>query len=285
MYVYAHRDFTRLDRQTLFLDFSSTNRVSLSIEGEGEAGIYTTPTYLRYARNRQSPSIELYRRTPAEDPVQRTMRLSTYVHATEVNRAHKDRKSSPTFFLLPDKRYRIPRVLASIAFEEDHIKFDLELWTRWFDDTPFQVADMEVFPGFSTLVMMSVPLPVWNLFPGRSSCSFLGYATAPKIETSKFPFRPPPGPRHVHVPAPISPAVGEWQPEPGDQDENAEDDDEEEMDDLFNRDLMSQPIIPTQEGFEAHIQLLNPDMDPTNDWLLKRFAFQQRVRHEYSIQS
>jgi hypothetical protein len=52
---------------------------------------------------------------------------------------------------------------------------------------PFLAADVEVFPSFSTLMIMSIPPPVWNMFPDHPACSFIGYLTAPKLKNTGFP--------------------------------------------------------------------------------------------------
>jgi hypothetical protein len=150
----------------------------------------SSPIYLRYTQDTRSPGIELYRRTspvtPEAVPVM-VPRPTTYTHATEVNLDNPSRKMSPFYSLSQDKRYRVPRVLISISLEEDQPQLDSENCTRWFASMPFLAADVEVFPSCSTLVIMSIPLPVWNMFPDHPACSFIGYVTAPKLKNTGFP--------------------------------------------------------------------------------------------------
>lgn len=60
-----------------------------------------------------------------------------------------------------------------------------------------------------------------------------------------------------------------------------EEDDEEENDDGDLSTLHdSYPIIPTYEGFKAHVRRLNPDMNASHDWLVSRIAHQQEIRYK-----
>jgi hypothetical protein len=145
----------------------------------------SSPIYLRYTQDTRSPGIELYCRTSTivpEASLVKVPRPTTYTHATEANPEDTNRKTSPFYSLSPDKRYRVPRVLISISLEEDQPQLDSENCTRWFANMPFLAADVEVFPSCSTLMIMSIPLPVWNMFPDHPACSFIGYVTAPKLK-------------------------------------------------------------------------------------------------------
>jgi len=145
----------------------------------------SSPIYIRYTQDTRSPGIELYRRTsplaPEASPIG-LPRLTTYTHATELNLENPNTKTSPFYCLSPDRRYKIPRVLISVSLEEDQPQLDPEKCSRWFADIPFPVADVEIFPSCSTLMIMSVPLPIWNMFPDHPACSFIGYVTAPKVQ-------------------------------------------------------------------------------------------------------
>jgi len=104
-----------------------------------------------------------------------------------VNLENPNRKMSPFYSLSQDKRYRVSHVLISISLEEDQPQLDSENCTRWFASMPFLAADVEVFPSCSTLMIMSIPLPVWNMFPDHPACSFIEYVTAPKLKNTGFP--------------------------------------------------------------------------------------------------
>ncbi|CZR66775.1 uncharacterized protein PAC_16676 [Phialocephala subalpina] len=45
-------------------------------------------------------------------------------------------------------------------------------------------------------------------------------------------------------------------------------------------DLEQLPLIPTYDGFKAHIRRLNPDMEPRYNWLVSRVAHQQEIRYK-----
>ena len=42
----------------------------------------------------------------------------------------------------------------------------------------------ERLPKYSTLLVLSVPVPVWNMLPDHPACLFIGYVTAPNLVVS-----------------------------------------------------------------------------------------------------
>ncbi|KAG4442978.1 hypothetical protein IFR05_001509 [Cadophora sp. M221] len=150
----------------------------------------SSPIYLRYTQDVRTPGIELYRKSQSplpESVAVNSNRPTTYTNATELDLGRSHCRNSP-FYSLSDNKYRIPRVLISVSLEEDQTPLDSERCSRWFADVPFFATDIEVFPSYSKLMIMSVPLPVWNMFPSHPACSFIGYVTGPRIE-HKFPFK------------------------------------------------------------------------------------------------
>lgn len=81
---------------------------------------------------------------------------------------------------------------------------------------------------------------------------------------------------------PMEPEVNQPAPQPDihDQEDDDEDDDEQLDENDIRFDTKQEPIIPTYEGFKAHVRRLNPDMDPRYNWLVSRIAHQQEIRYK-----
>jgi len=60
-------------------------------------------------------------------------------------------------------------------------------------------------------------------------------------------------------------------------------DEDEEMEDFIMSDLTKEHIVPSFEGFQDHIRLLNPGMDSQHGWLIKRIADHQEVRFKHLL--
>jgi hypothetical protein len=60
-------------------------------------------------------------------------------------------------------------------------------------------------------------------------------------------------------------------------------DEDEETEDFIMSDLTKEQIVPSFEGFQEHIRLLNPGMDSQHGWLIKRIADHQEVRLKHLL--
>lgn len=74
---------------------------------------------------------------------------------------------------------RGPTVLLAIRVQEDSLK--LEEWTEWLRDAPPGVREVEVrissVSSLSTLLLLQVPIPVWDMLPRSPATSFVGFTT------------------------------------------------------------------------------------------------------------
>jgi hypothetical protein len=55
---------------------------------------------------------------------------------------------------------------------------------RWLESVPFlgTWAKIEgVFPSYSTLIILSIPVPLWDLLPDNPAYTFIGYITGPGV--------------------------------------------------------------------------------------------------------
>src|ERR1700733_1994012 len=92
------------------------------------------------------------------------------------------------------KGFDVPRVIISLALEECQV-LNSESCKKWLSSCPVLIkyASVEaVYKSFSTLVLLSIPVLIWDLLPEHPAYSFVGYASSPNI-MKPLPEAPPPG--------------------------------------------------------------------------------------------
>lgn len=150
----------------------------------------STPIHLVYTGNPKSPGIEicsLKSASMAENVSATTQipstRATAYVDAMDLD----DRISeNPLAACNPGGDYQIPHVLISIALDEDQTCLDAVSCRRWLAAFPAlaKYAIVEgVYKSYSTLVMLSMPVTIWDLIPENPACSFVGYVVSPNLYT------------------------------------------------------------------------------------------------------
>lgn len=84
----------------------------------------------------------------------------------------------------------IPHVLISLALEEEQL-LDVEQCRKWLQDFPIlakSVTVQGVYRSNSTLLILSVPVLIWDLLPNHPACTFIGYAHS--VDLLRLPSRP-----------------------------------------------------------------------------------------------
>jgi hypothetical protein len=73
----------------------------------------------------------------------------------------------------------LPHVLIAVALEEEpNSQLDLEQWKRWLQDFPALAKYVKVqgiYKSNSTLLIVSIPVVVWDWIPEDPACAFIGY--------------------------------------------------------------------------------------------------------------
>ncbi|KAH8756559.1 hypothetical protein BGZ57DRAFT_962528 [Hyaloscypha finlandica] len=152
-----------------------------------------TPIYINCTQDSKAPSIELCRRNILPHPVSSTSENEENQSTNVMDLDFDDPLSSPLSSLsslAPSGQYRIPHVIISVALEENQPDLDVKNTARWLASIPFLAkwAKVEgVFKSYSTILFLSVPVPVWNMLPDRPACSFVGYVTSPNLITNISP--------------------------------------------------------------------------------------------------
>ena len=102
---------------------------------------------------------------------------TAFIDAMDIDFEPSNSSSSPLFSLSPSGKSKIPHVLISMALEEDQPELDVKKTARWLESILFLAkwAKVEsIFPSYSTLLVLSVPVPVWNMLLGHLAHSFVG---------------------------------------------------------------------------------------------------------------
>lgn len=92
----------------------------------------------------------------------------------------------------PDKSFRCPKVLISVALEEEQY-LSLQLWEDWLRSIPGLVrcANVEgVYGSDSTLLLLSVPVAVWDLLPANPAIKFIGFTRTRELTKLYSSLRP-----------------------------------------------------------------------------------------------
>ena len=152
-----------------------------------------TPVHFVYSSDPKASSIELCRREPREitdhSAVGRVFqpsssRPTTYIESAELSHCVSQNASASTD---PAGALIVPHVLISVALEESQENLDLESWRRWLTGIPALVKYAVIegaYRSHSTLLILSLPVMIWDMLPGHPACSFIGYVNSPNIWTA-----------------------------------------------------------------------------------------------------
>ncbi|KAL1846247.1 hypothetical protein VTK73DRAFT_321 [Phialemonium thermophilum] len=161
----------------------------------------STPVHFMMTSNHKAPSIEFSRLTPESirtpSPVgglAGSRLLSPPPPLTDGRLAGSSETKGPTV----DE----PHVMISLALEEDQ-RLDLNAWEEWLANFPAMAKFVKVqgvFQSHSTLLLLSMPVMVWDLLPEDPACSFVAF-----IRSNNLLREHPPAPEAVsRVAVPVS---------------------------------------------------------------------------------
>ena len=74
---------------------------------------------------------------------------------------------------------KLPQVLLAVRLDDP--KFDLQKWIEWIRNAPPEAKSIHIegsYDSFSTLILLRMPVAVWNLVPENSAYSFVGFVTS-----------------------------------------------------------------------------------------------------------
>jgi hypothetical protein len=168
-------------------------RLKLKETKRGREGIplewCVTPVHWINARDLKATGIEICRRNVLPSPSVTSVagghseEDSTFVDAMDIDFDDTKSTSTPLSSLSSSGTYKVPHVLISLQLEENQ-HLDATQCARWLDKFPLLAKWVKVeavLPSYSTLMILSVPMPIWDMLPEHPACSFIGYATAPGV--------------------------------------------------------------------------------------------------------
>jgi len=112
---------------------------------------------------------------------------STYVDTMDLDFDDKSSSSTPLSSISSNGAYKVPHVLITLQLEEDQ-PLDARQCARWLDNFPLLAKWVKVeavFPSYSTLLILAVPIPIWDMMPDHRACFFIGYVTGPSIRSTE----------------------------------------------------------------------------------------------------
>ncbi|CZR69630.1 uncharacterized protein PAC_19530 [Phialocephala subalpina] len=82
--------------------------------------------------------------------------------------------------VLPGGDLAIPHVLVSLALEGEQL-LEIGAWKKWLSDCPCfaKYAKVEgLYRSHSSLLILSLPVIIWDMLPDNQACSFIGYVNS-----------------------------------------------------------------------------------------------------------
>ncbi|KAL3953565.1 hypothetical protein ACCO45_011521 [Purpureocillium lilacinum] len=165
----------------------------------------STPVHFMMTANHKAPSIELCRLRPAEKVPAPLPQNHLVLPITGRAPEEPDPMSSELATSEPNED--TPHVMISLALEDDQ-RLDINAWEQWLNAFPALAKFVKVqgvFKSHSTLLLVSMPVMVWDLLPEDNAVSFVAFIRSNNLAIRKT--EPPPvsvetriaQPRREHV--------------------------------------------------------------------------------------
>lgn len=148
----------------------------------------STPVHFMMTSNHKAPSIEFSRvipesvlppSPPCESPA--PCLEPPVIQGGGIAEEEKEEVAGPTI----DE----PHVMISLALEDDQ-RLDLDAWEQWLANFPALAKHVKiqgVFRSHSTLLLLSLPVMVWDLLPENPACSFVAFIRSNNLIRQQSP--------------------------------------------------------------------------------------------------
>ncbi|KAK3391663.1 hypothetical protein B0T20DRAFT_421894 [Sordaria brevicollis] len=143
----------------------------------------STPVHFMMTSNHKAPSIEMGRLVldcrPSFSPYQQPHHMFTS-RQDDWEMSPRSSYPLPLNMSVPmtnEPSEDEPHVMISLALEDDQ-RLDLNAWEQWLAGFPAiakYVKVQGVFKSHSTLLLLSLPIMVWDLLPDDPACSFIAF--------------------------------------------------------------------------------------------------------------
>ena len=157
----------------------------------------STPVHFMMTANHKAPSIELSRMRHVEEVREPEPHRSPPImmgRATDTGEPSVGMPASKE----PDED--TPHVMISLALEDDQ-RLDINAWEQWLNAFPSMAKYVKVqgvFKSHSTLLLVSLPVMVWDLLPEDPAISFVAF-----IRSNNLAIQRKPQPQQVSSPAAV----------------------------------------------------------------------------------
>lgn len=140
----------------------------------------STPVHFMMTSNHRAPSIEIGRIVP-EARLPPTPPKELPYHGRHISQPELAQDVPiPQDALVPcttEPNENQPHVMISLALEDDQ-RLDINAWEQWLGSFPAlakYVKVQGVFKSHSTLLLLSLPVMVWDLLPDDPACAFIAF--------------------------------------------------------------------------------------------------------------
>ncbi|KAI1378340.1 hypothetical protein F4677DRAFT_391729 [Hypoxylon crocopeplum] len=139
-----------------------------------------TPVHFMMTANHKAPSIEIARILSADTRPPSPPQEPGY-DATSSN----GRSADPQDVVGSEPNEDVPHVMLSLALEEDQ-RLNINDWEQWLSNIPAiakYVKVQGVFKSHSTLLLLSMPVMIWDLLPENLACNFVAFIRSNNLAT------------------------------------------------------------------------------------------------------
>ncbi|KAI0481219.1 hypothetical protein GGR56DRAFT_310306 [Xylariaceae sp. FL0804] len=147
----------------------------------------STPVHFMMTANHKIPSIEMSRVVPTEarppSPSNSSFDLSPSF----------GRSVGPQDIVGSEPNEDVPHVMVSLALESDQ-RLNINDWETWLASIPAlakYVKVQGVFKSHSTLLLLSLPVMVWDLLPENPACNFVAFIRSNNLVGQGHQIEPP----------------------------------------------------------------------------------------------
>ncbi|KZZ95284.1 tyrosine-protein phosphatase non-receptor type 6 [Moelleriella libera RCEF 2490] len=135
----------------------------------------STPVHFMMTSNHKVPSIEISRLLPPE----KTARPEPFHLTSPLSGGRAPDFDNPNLngFASSEPDEDTPHVMISLALEDDQ-RLDINAWEQWLNAFPSLAKHVKVqgvFKSHSTLMLVSVPVMIWDLLPEDPAVSFVAF--------------------------------------------------------------------------------------------------------------
>ncbi|CAM1502899.1 Fc.00g076750.m01.CDS01 [Cosmosporella sp. VM-42] len=151
----------------------------------------STPVHFMMTSNHKAPSIEMCR-TISEDhlppsPQEPLSPTHAAMGNTETGRAPDTNTVARNDHMFTEPNEDTPHVMISLALEDDQ-RLDINAWEQWINAFPAMAKYVKVqgvFKSHSTLLLVSMPVTVWDMLPEDHATSFIAFIRSNNLMVPK----------------------------------------------------------------------------------------------------